>query len=100
MPYAELVGWREFYNLEPWGLEVQDALQANAVSVLANVNRDAERRPEPYKLKDFLIFATADKPKVEPTVDGKTAAQWKLIFAAEATQAAQETKQVVKQPII
>ena len=90
MPYAELMGWREYYSIEPWGLDVQDALQANAVAVLANINRNTEKRPEPYRLKDFLLFAPKAKLQVEPTVEGKTAAQWKLIFAAEASQAARK----------
>lgn len=93
MPYAELMGWREYYNVEPWGLDVQDAMQANAVAVLANINRNTEKRSEPYRLKDFLLFAPKAKPHIEPTVQGKTAQQWKLIFAAEASQTARKADQ-------
>lgn len=87
MPHAEFVGWQQFYGLEPWGLAVQDTMQANAVHVAANINRDAEQRPEPYRLRDFLLFSPPEPPREEPTVDGKTAAQWKMVFAAEALQA-------------
>lgn len=88
MPYEEYLGWQEYYTVEPWGLGVQDALNAHALSVLANVNRDSKTRPEPYVARDFLLFPGPPPPPVEPpTVDGKTADQWKLIFAAEALQA-------------
>ena len=93
MPYAELMGWREYYGVEPWGLDVKDALQANAVAVLANINRNTEKRSEPYRLKDFLLFAPKEKPRIEPTVEGKTAAQWRLIFAADASHAARARPQ-------
>ena len=93
MPYADYLEFMEFYEIEPWGLAVQDALQANAVKVLANVNRDAEKQPEAYRLKDFLLFAPPQAPRVEPMVEGKTAAQWQLIFQAEALQASKNANQ-------
>ena len=93
MPYADYLEFMEFYEIEPWGLAVQDALQANAVAVLANVNRDAEKRPEAYRLKDFMLFAPPQEPRIEPTVEGKTAMQWRLIFDAEAAQAAMNSNQ-------
>ena len=88
MPYADYVELMEFYEIEPWGLAVHDAFQANGVQVLANVNRDPAQRKEPYRLKDFMLFAPKEAERVEPLVDGKTAAQWRLIFQAEASQAA------------
>ena len=87
MPHAEFIGWQQFYAVEPWGLQVQDAMQANAVSVLANVNRDSERKPQAYQIRDFMLFMPPEPPKSEPMVEGKTAAQWQLIHAAEALQA-------------
>lgn len=91
MPMAEYIEWQEFYNIEPWGLAVRDAMQAHGVSVMANLERDSKSRPEPYMIKDFLLFPGPVTPTVEPTVEGKTATQWKLIFAAEALQAAQQS---------
>ena len=84
MPYADFVEFMEFYQIEPWGLAVQDAMQANALQVLANINRSTETRPDPYSIKDFMLFAPVEAEKPEPTVEGKTAAQWHLIFQAEA----------------
>ena len=84
MPYADFVEFMEFYQIEPWGLAVQDAMQANAVQVLANINRNVETRKEPYSIKDFMLFAPVEAEKPEPMVEGKTATQWQLIFQAEA----------------
>lgn len=92
MPFADFVEMQEFYELEPWGLAVQDALSAHTISAMANLKRDPERRPEAYMIKDFLLFGRPDAPEEEPTVDGKTGAQWQLIFAAEALQAQQQPR--------
>lgn len=92
MPMEEYLGWQEFYNIEPWGLPIQDAMQANIISVMANLERNPKERPDPYLIKDFLLYPAPSKPIVEATVEGKTAAQWKIIFAAEALQAAQKRK--------
>lgn len=92
MPYVDYVELMEFYEIEPWGLAVHDAFQANGVQVLANVNRDPAQRKEPYRLKDFMLFAPKEAERAEALVDGKTAAQWRLIFQAEASQAAGQKK--------
>ena len=92
IPQQEFIGWIEFYECEPWGLAVADTLNAHAISVQVNLQRDSKTRPEPYAIKDFLVFPepVKDAVAVEPaTVEGKTADQWKLIFAAEALQALQ-----------
>lgn len=92
MPYVDYVELMEFYEIEPWGLGVHDAFQANAVQVLANVNRDPAQRKEPYRLKDFMLFAQREAARPETLVDGKNAQQWQLIFQAEAAQAARQNQ--------
>lgn len=89
---AEYLEWQEFYEIEPFGLQVQDAFHAHGIAVLANVNRDPKRRKEPFGIKDFLLHPEPQPPgpKVEPTVHGKTAAQWRAIFAADAINAARK----------
>jgi hypothetical protein len=96
MPYADYLEFQEFYDIEPWGLAVDDSMNAHAISVLANVNRDSKTRPKAYTIKDFLLYppkTDSSTPAVEPTVEGKTASQWKLIFAAEALAAQQKNKE-------
>lgn len=94
MPYSDYADFKRFYDIEPWGLPMHDAMNAWSMSLLANTNRNSERRPEPFRMEDFLLFSHPEKdvPKEEPTVEGKTAAQWKLIFAAEALQTAQKQR--------
>lgn len=93
MPYVDFLEFQEFYNLEPFGLQAQDTLNAHQISVMVNLERDAKTRPEPYKIKDFLLFPPPAPDVPEATVEGKTAEQWRLIFAAEALQAAQKSRQ-------
>lgn len=94
MPHEEFAGWREYHKVEPWGLPVRDAMHAHAISILANVHRDSKTRPAPYMIKDFLLFPGPQAAPAEaPTVEGKTAEQWKLIFASEALQAQQRQGQ-------
>ena len=87
MPMSEYMSWQQYYLIEPWGLRPQDAMHAHLAVILANANRNTEVRPDPYELKDFLLYAPEVEPKEEPRIDGKTCAEWKLIFAAEALQA-------------
>jgi hypothetical protein len=97
MPAEEFLGWQEFFSIErPMSVPVADAMNAHAISVLANLNRDSKTRPEPYMIRDFLLFPGPTLPPAEPpTVEGKTAEQWKLIFAAEALQAQEKRKRRV-----
>lgn len=53
---AELTEWIAYYKLEPFGDLVADQRHGIAVSTLANVNRDAKKRPEPYKANDFIYW--------------------------------------------
>jgi hypothetical protein len=98
MPMSEYLEWQEFYDIEPFGIQVQDAFHAQGISVLANANRDVKKRKEPFEIRDFLLFREpeSEKPAVEPLVDGKTAAQWRMIFAAEAVNAARARSQKVE----
>jgi hypothetical protein len=92
---AEYLEWQEFYEIEPFGLHVQDAFHAHQIAVMGNIHRDNKKRPEPFEIKDFLLHREPEPaaPKVEPTVEGKTAAQWRMIFAAEAHNAARRRAQ-------
>jgi hypothetical protein len=92
MSMAEYIGWQEFYAIEPWGLAVQDAMQAQGASILAEVNRNPKARSEVYGLREFLLFAGKKPPVPQALVEGKTAAQWKLIFAAEALATSRKAK--------
>lgn len=101
MPIAEYLSWQEFYAIEPWGLAVQDAMQANIGQILANINRDTKRRPDPYQLREFLLYADLVKGRTDdvehPRVQGLTADQWKMLMFFQALQAQQKRDDSIEQ---
>ena len=42
-----------------------DLRSASICTLLANVNRDPKRRPQPYSLSDFMLFKEAEKKRDE-----------------------------------
>ncbi|KKN42312.1 hypothetical protein LCGC14_0714660 [marine sediment metagenome] len=67
MTSREYAGWMEFYKLEPWGSEAEWLHTAQVLAMMANVNRDAKRRPQPYKAADFM--PKFDRPARVPTAE-------------------------------
>lgn len=54
MSSHELAEWMAFYELEPWGVETDMLGHAITSTVIANVNRNPDKRPAPYKASDFM----------------------------------------------
>jgi len=50
----ELSEWMAFFQLEPWGAEVEDWRTGLIASTIANVNRDPKKRRKPYEPEDFM----------------------------------------------
>jgi hypothetical protein len=101
MPYADYLELQEFYAIEPWGIAVQDAMQAHINQTLANTNRDSRKRPDPYRLSEFLLFNAppAEEPVSEPEhprVQGLTAHQWKMLMFFQALQAKQARENLIE----
>lgn len=63
--YAELVAWGEYYQAEPWGEWRADARSAQISAILANTNRDPKKRPEPYAVKDFMMFSGKEQSEAQ-----------------------------------
>lgn len=59
--YRELVGWGSYYETEPWGEWRADARSAQIAAILANSNRDVNKHPQAFEIKDFMLFAKADE---------------------------------------
>lgn len=91
MPYPEYLGWQEFYDIEPWGLSVQDAAQAHIAVTLANVNRDSKQRPDAYRLDEFLLFSTRKTAVAGPVLlsnaDAQTDSMIEAMFGGKAVRA-------------
>lgn len=47
--------WMAYYRLEPFGSKRDEIHAALIASVIANVNRDKDKKPFPYTIEDFLI---------------------------------------------
>src|SRR5262245_18997374 len=54
--YLELLDWRDYYILEPWGEWRADVRSAHVVATLANINRDTKKRSKPYSIDEFILF--------------------------------------------
>lgn len=73
-----------FYELEPFGDMVADLRHGVATSVLANVNRNNDARPEPYTAEDFIYWRDAGQraDDSEPVLIDDPVAHSNLIRAA------------------
>lgn len=50
----EFAEWMAYYTLEPWGQERADLRAGIIASTVANANRDAKKRRQPFKPQDFM----------------------------------------------
>jgi hypothetical protein len=80
---AQLREWEAFDLLEPFGNEWrQTALLA---MLTAETNRDAEKKPEPFTVEDFLPSAPEeDEPEEDEPVEQWQV--WKQMFALMAAE--------------
>lgn len=53
MTSDELTEWMAFFQLEPWGTEVEDIRSAIIATVIANANRDPKKQ-RAFKIEDFM----------------------------------------------
>ncbi|WP_321919307.1 phage tail assembly protein T [Paraburkholderia tropica] len=74
--------WIAFYELEPWGNPVEDLRVGAQLSMVANINRDRKKAPEPFGLLDFVPWSK-DRPeaKAEPILLADPKAQTALLCA-------------------
>lgn len=81
---AEFTYWMAFYQIEPWGDLIADQRHGTATALLANVNRNAESRPEPYRPDDFITWRSdeAAPEDLEPAPIEDPVAHSDLIRAA------------------
>lgn len=64
---AELIAWREFAEVEPWGSHFDDLRAGLGAAATYNVNRDTAKRPEPFFPLDFVPWNTlAAAPAATP----------------------------------
>ncbi|WP_087686810.1 DUF4035 domain-containing protein [Pandoraea sp. PE-S2R-1] len=80
---AEFAEWMAFSRIEPLGGPIEDLRTGAVVSMLANINRDRAKRPEPFGLLDLLPWVeAAHAASNEPVLLDGSKAQSDLIRAA------------------
>lgn len=67
----ELLGWRAYAALEPFDETRQDYRIASIVQMLANVNRDTNRKTQPYTI-DEMRLKFGEQNKVDPMLVRQT----------------------------
>lgn len=55
MPAAQFSAWILFAEIEPFGELRDDYRMANMMQLMANMNRNVKKRPEPFTLEDFML---------------------------------------------
>lgn len=54
MSWSQFVEWSAYHQRNPFGEARADMRAGIVASVIANVNRDPKKKPQPYKADDFM----------------------------------------------
>ncbi len=76
----ELTEWKVYYNMEPWGTEVEDWRAGMIASVIANVNRDPKKRKEPYGPDDFVPKRVQEIEQQTPDEQSRIMGMWGRVW--------------------
>jgi hypothetical protein len=79
---SELTEWQAYAVLEPFGEQLADQRHGIALSALANLHRDPQRRRDPYRPEDFIPWHPSHrqvKAESEGTLLADPEAQSRLI---------------------
>ena len=72
MSAHELDEWVAYYELEPYGHQVELLSQATTTAIIAETHRDRKRRTKPYKAEDFMLKIA--RPKTWQEIKAKMCA--------------------------
>jgi len=56
MTAQEFMLWAAYDRVQPIGDERADASVAQLTALMANINRDTKKKPDPFTISDFLLF--------------------------------------------
>jgi hypothetical protein len=72
LSYAELLDWEAFYSIEPFPDVLQGYENARLLALIANANRDPEKRSTPFEITEFLLDFWVDTPQqAEPATSSE-----------------------------
>jgi hypothetical protein len=63
---AEYADWVEFAKLEPFGPYYDDLRSGQIASMLGNVHRDVQKRPEPFQPSEFAGWNALHRRNAQP----------------------------------
>lgn len=66
---AELTDWIAYSRLRPFGPLVEDQRYGNIMALIANVNRDPKKMPQPFKPSDFMMSKIKERRQVQSWQD-------------------------------
>lgn len=66
-----------FFELEPWGSEIDDHRFGIITSTIANVNRDPKKKPTAYKPEDFFPPRKTEEEELQDNAD-----KWRAFIAS------------------
>ena len=80
---AELTEWMAFYQLEPWGSEIDDLRAGIVASTIANANRDPKKQRKPFTAQDFMPkWGSSEPARQSPEEHFRILQMWQAAFAA------------------
>lgn len=62
---SELGLWAAIFRADPWGEQRADRRAAIGHALLANIHRDAGKRPSPFKVTDFMAYFEREPEEVQ-----------------------------------
>ena len=76
----ELAEWAAYFELEPWGTEVEDWRAGLIASTVANVNRDPKKQKKPYEVSDFMPKRVPEKKTQAPDEQARVMGMWGRVW--------------------
>jgi hypothetical protein len=69
---AELGLWAAFYQANPFGEHRADLRAATLAALFANVNRDRDKHPEPFRTRDWMLYpVTGSAESADPGIEAR-----------------------------
>lgn len=87
MGNGEFVAWWAYYSVEPFGELRADIRHAALMALLANINRDATKRPEPWAIDEFLPDYWQTPEERDEEAHNQAMLQKFQMFAAQVNRA-------------
>jgi len=66
MSWEGFLGWFAYDQIEPFSEKRADLRAASICSLLANIHRDARRKPRPFTIDDFVLVFGDEVKKEAP----------------------------------